>query len=140
MAPGTIGLLHPGEMGAAVGGVLRDRGQRVVWASEGRSAETRKRAEEAGLEDAGSVEELVRRSEVILSVCPPHAALEVAASVAGFEGVFVDANAIAPATARDVAAVVEAEGAECVDGGSVGPPPREPGTTRLYLSGPAAPR
>ena len=96
MAPGTIGLLHPGEMGAAVGGVLRDRGQRVVWASEGRSAETRKRAEEAGLEDAGSVEELVRRSEVILSVCPPHAALEVAASVAGFEGVFVDANAIAP--------------------------------------------
>jgi|SRR5438093_6693852 len=135
MAPGTIGLLHPGEMGAAVGGVLRDRGQRVVWASEGRSAETRKRAEEAGLEDAGSVEELVRRSEVILSVCPPHAALEVAASVAGFEGVFVDANAIAPATAREAEAVIVAGGGVCVDGGIIGPPPRADVTTRLYLSG-----
>src|SRR5437867_11926467 len=106
MAPGTIGLLHPGEMGAAVGGVLRDRRQHVVSASEGRFAETRKRAEEAGLEDAGSVDELVRRSEVIFSVCPPHAAPEVAASVAGFEDVYIDANAIAPATAREAAAVI----------------------------------
>src|SRR6266566_1573642 len=63
MAAATVGLLHPGEMGSAVGSVLRGRGHRVVWASEGRSTETRKRAEEAGLEDAGSVEELVRRRE-----------------------------------------------------------------------------
>jgi 3-hydroxyisobutyrate dehydrogenase-like beta-hydroxyacid dehydrogenase len=135
MAAATIGLLHPGEMGAAIGAVLRGRGQRVVWASEERSADTRKRADEAGLEDAGSVEELVRRSEVILSVCPPHAALEVAGSVAGFRGVFVDANAIAPATAREVAAVVAAGGGESVDGGIIGPPPRAAGATRLYLSG-----
>ena len=139
MAPQTVGLLHPGEMGVAVGAVLRDRGYPLVWASAERSEDTHGRAEAAGFDDAGSISELVRRSDVILSVCPPHAALEVAASVPGFEGVFVDANAIAPATARDVAAVVEAEGAECVDGGIVGPPPREPGTTRLYLSGPAAP-
>jgi hypothetical protein len=75
---------------------------------------------------------------VLLSVCPPHAALEVARSVAGFEGVFADANAVASATAREVAALVEAAGGDCVDGGIVGPPPREPGTTRLYLSGSAA--
>jgi 3-hydroxyisobutyrate dehydrogenase-like beta-hydroxyacid dehydrogenase len=118
--------------------VLRGRDHRVVWASEGRSTETRRRAEEAELEDAGSVEELVSRSDVILSVCPPHAALEVAGSVAGFRGVFVDANAIAPATAREVAAVVAAGGADCVDGGIVGAPPRAVGTTRLYLSGPEA--
>jgi 3-hydroxyisobutyrate dehydrogenase-like beta-hydroxyacid dehydrogenase len=134
MAP-TIGLLHPGEMGAAVGAVLREQGDRVVWASDGRSSETRSRAEEAGLEDAGSVEELVRESDVILSICPPHAALELAGAVAGFRGVFVDANAIAPATAREVAAVIAAGGGESVDGGIVGPPPRAPGTTRLYLSG-----
>jgi 3-hydroxyisobutyrate dehydrogenase-like beta-hydroxyacid dehydrogenase len=135
MAAATIGLLHPGEMGAAVGSALRARGERVVWASDGRSAETRDRAEEAGLEDVGSVEELVRGSEVVLSVCPPHAALEVAGSVAGFRGVFVDANAIGPATASQVAAVVAAGGGDCVDGGIVGPPPRAAGTTRLYLSG-----
>jgi 3-hydroxyisobutyrate dehydrogenase-like beta-hydroxyacid dehydrogenase len=135
MAAATIGLLHPGEMGAAVGAVLSEQGERVVWASAGRSSETRTRAEEAGLEDAGSVEELVRGSDVILSICPPHAALEVAAAVAGFRGVFVDANAIAPATAREVAAVIAAGGGDTVDGGIVGPPPRASGTTRLYLSG-----
>jgi 3-hydroxyisobutyrate dehydrogenase-like beta-hydroxyacid dehydrogenase len=138
MAAATVGLLHPGEMGAAVGAVLRGRGHRVAWASEGRSAETRERAEEAGLEDAGSVEELVRRSDVILSVCPPHAALEVAGAVAGFRGVFVDANAIAPGTARKVEDVIAAGGGDCVDGGIVGAPPRAAGTTRLYLSGPEA--
>jgi 3-hydroxyisobutyrate dehydrogenase-like beta-hydroxyacid dehydrogenase len=135
MAAATVGLLHPGEMGAAVGAVLRGRGDRVVWASEGRTTETRERAEEAGLEDAGSVEELVRRSDVILSVCPPHAALEVAGAVAGFGGVFVDANAIAPRTAREVEAVIAAGGGDCVDGGIVGAPPRAEGMTRLYLSG-----
>lgn len=138
MAAATVGLLHPGEMGAALGAVLRSLGHRVVWASAGRSADTAKRAEEAGLEDAGSVDELARRSDVILSVCPPHAALEVARSVAGFEGIFVDANAVAPATVRELAAVVEAGGADCVDGGIVGSPPRTAGTTRLYLSGPEA--
>jgi 3-hydroxyisobutyrate dehydrogenase-like beta-hydroxyacid dehydrogenase len=138
MAAATVGLLHPGEMGAAVGAVLRGRGDRVVWASEGRTAETRERAEEAGLEDAGSVEEVARRSDVILSVCPPHAALEVAGAVAGFRGVFVDANAIAPGTAREVEAVIAAGGGDCVDGGIVGAPPRAAGTTRLYLSGPEA--
>jgi 3-hydroxyisobutyrate dehydrogenase-like beta-hydroxyacid dehydrogenase len=138
MAGRTVGLLHPGEMGAAVGNVLRDRGHQVVWASAGRSDDTRERAEAAGLGDAGSSAELVRRSDVIVSVCPPHAALEVARSVVGFHGVFVDANAVAPATAREVAAAVEEGGGASVDGGIVGPPPRQAGTTRLYLSGAAA--
>jgi 3-hydroxyisobutyrate dehydrogenase-like beta-hydroxyacid dehydrogenase len=129
VALGTVGLLHPGEMGAAVGAVLRGQGVRVVWASEGRSEETRARAEAAGLEDAGSVVE-VARSDVVFSICPPHAALEVARS-AEFAGVYVDANAVSPATAREVAEAV----GEFVDGGIVGSPPREPGTTRLYLSG-----
>ncbi len=129
MALGTVGLLHPGEMGAAVGAVLRGQGIRVVWASEGRSAETRARAEAAGLEDVGSVD-TVAQSDVVFSICPPHAALGVARS-ARFAGVYVDANAVSPATAADVAEAV----GEFVDGGIVGSPPREPGTTRLYLSG-----
>jgi 3-hydroxyisobutyrate dehydrogenase-like beta-hydroxyacid dehydrogenase len=129
VALGTVGLLHPGEMGAAVGAVLRGQGVRVVWASEGRSEETRARAEAAGLEDAGKVVE-VARSDVVFSICPPHAALEVARS-AEFAGVYVDANAVSPATAREVAEAV----GEFVDGGIVGSPPHEPGRARLYLSG-----
>ena len=129
MAPSTVGLLHPGEMGAAVGAVLRGQGLRVVWASEGRSEQTRERAEAAGLEDVESVE-AVAQCDVVFSICPPHAALEVARS-ARFGGLYVDANAVSPATAAKVAATV----GEFVDGGIVGSPPREPGTTRLYLSG-----
>ena len=134
MALETVGLLPPGEMGAAVGAVLRAQGHRVVWAAAGRSAETLARAEAAGLEDVGSAEE-VGRSDVVLSICPPHAALDVARSVGPIEGLFVDANAISPATARAVAEVVRAAGGRYVDGGIVGSPPREAGTTRLYLSG-----
>jgi len=75
---------------------------------------------------------------MIVSVCPPHAALEIARSVSGFRGVYVDANAIAPATAREVAAILHGGGATYVDGGIIGPPPASAGTTRLYLSGSAA--
>jgi 3-hydroxyisobutyrate dehydrogenase-like beta-hydroxyacid dehydrogenase len=130
----TVGLLHPGEMGAAVGAVLRGQGVRVVWASEGRSEETRRRAEAAGLEDVGSHAEIAR-SDGVFSICPPHAALAVAGSVGEFGGVYVDANAVSPKTAAKVAAAVQAAGADFVDGGIVGAPPREAGTTRLYLSG-----
>ena len=137
MAVKTVGLLHPGEMGAAVGAVLRQQGVPVVWASEGRSAETRKRAEAAGLEDVGSAAK-VGRSDVVLSICPPHAALEVARSLGSLNGLYVDANAVSPDTARKVAGVVRAGGGEPVDGGIVGSPPIEAGTTRLYISGPRA--
>ena len=135
MAPVTVGLLHPGEMGAALGAALAGRGPTVVWASADRSDDTRRRAEEAGLEDVRSTDELIRRSDVVLSVCPPHAARAVAASVVGLAGIYVDANAVAPATAREIGATIESGGAAFVDGGIVGPPPREDGTTRLYLSG-----
>ena len=127
----VVGLLHPGEMGAAVGGVLSGRGETVLWASAGRSASTAGRAQAAGLEDAGDTGEVCRRSEILLSICPPHAALDVAREAGGFTGIYVDANAIAPDTAREVGAVQP----RLVDGGIVGPPPTGPGTTRLYLSG-----
>jgi 3-hydroxyisobutyrate dehydrogenase-like beta-hydroxyacid dehydrogenase len=127
----TIGLLHPGEMGAALGAALRAAGQIVLWASAERSAATRARAEEAGLEDAGTPDELGRRSDVIVAVCPPHAAVDLARAFPRFAGIYVDANAVSPATARTIAGLV----GRCVDGGIVGPPPSEPGTTRVYLSG-----
>ena len=137
MPIGTVALLHPGEMGSAIGACLVRRGVRVVWASSGRSAETRSRALAAGLEDAGSMERALRVAELALSVCPPHGALELARAVAGhgFDGVFVDANAIAPETARSVGRIVEKAGASFVDGGIIGPPPVEAGRSRLYLSG-----
>jgi 3-hydroxyisobutyrate dehydrogenase-like beta-hydroxyacid dehydrogenase len=133
----VIGLLHPGEMGAAVGAAARLNGARVVWASAGRGDATRARAAAAGLEDVGSVDRLVAESGLILSICPPAAAADVGREVAGlgFRGVYVDANAVAPDTTRIVGDIVSGGGAAFVDGGIIGPPPHRPGTTRLYLSG-----
>lgn len=137
MANPTIGLLHPGEMGSMVGAAARANGLRVLWASEGRSAPTRERAAAAGLEDAKSVGLLIAASQVIVSVCPPHAAADLAREVTGrgFAGTYVDANAVSPETAREIGGIIERGGATFLDGGIIGPPPRVPGSTRLYLSG-----
>jgi 3-hydroxyisobutyrate dehydrogenase-like beta-hydroxyacid dehydrogenase len=135
----TIGLLHPGDMGAAVGGCLVSVGHEVLWDPAGRSRATTGRALAAELTGV-SFDALIRRSSVILSICPPHAALDVAGQVAdaGYAGIYVDANAISVATAEQVAGTVAAAGAVYVDGGVIGMPPEAAGHTRLYLSGPRA--
>ncbi len=140
MTVATIGLLHPGSMGVTVGEAAMARAG-VVWASQGRSAATRTRAGTAGFEDAETLGAVAGTADAILSVCPPHGALALAEAVAatGFSGLFVDANAVSPATASLIAEAATAGGARFVDGGIVGPPATRPGTTRLYLSGPDAP-
>ena len=83
-------------MGSALGSTVRQRGHTVLWASSGRSEATAGRAASAGLVDVGSTGEIALRSDVIVSVCPPHAAAEVAESVSAYQGIYLDANAISP--------------------------------------------
>lgn len=154
------GLLHPGEMGAAVAACLTGRGYQVLWVPAGRSPATQARAAAAGLtaaggpDAAGQAADLARRADIILSICPPHAALDTARAVAaaGFTGVYLDANAISPGTALTVRSVVETAGGRYVDGGIIGLPPVPPAPggpgvsgqeaatdgTRLYLAGGSA--
>ncbi len=136
----TVGVLHPGAMGVTVGANAAEGGAAALWASEGRSEQTAERAGAAGLMDVGTVGALAARSGIIISVCPPDAAEAVAEQVAGvgFDGVYVDANAIAPERARRIGRRIEGAGARFVDGGIIGPPAIRPGTTRLYLSGAGA--
>lgn len=142
----TVGLINPGEMGAAVGAAAVNQGHRVLWASENRSAATRQRAEQGKLEDCHTLPDLVAASEVILSVCPPHSAENVAREVAalGFDGLYLDANAIAPNRTRAIEKLVTKGGAKSgakggakfVDGGIIGGPPwKEGNKTVLHLSG-----
>jgi len=140
MAQVTVGVLHPGEMGASVAAATRRGGAEVVWASQGRSAATHARAVADDLRDVGTLQNLVKTSDVIVSVCPPGVAADVARAVADckFPRVYVDANAVSPETARKIAAIIEQGGATFVDGGIIGPPARSAGSTRMYLSGPAA--
>jgi len=124
-----VGIVHPGAMGSALGAAAGS----VCWAGEGRSQATRRRAGAAAFEDAGSLVALVASADVIVSVCPPDAAEDVAKSVstAGFAGIFVDANAVSPAITVRISSLFK----RFVDGGIIGPPPTGAGTTRLYLAG-----
>jgi 3-hydroxyisobutyrate dehydrogenase-like beta-hydroxyacid dehydrogenase len=133
----VVGLLHPGEMGSAVGATLVASGARVLWASAGRGAQSRERAQGLGLEDAGTVAAIARQAGTIVSVAPPHAAMDVAREVAGlgFTGIFVDAKAIATETTRAIGRLIERAGGRFVDGGIIGPANRKPGAARIYLSG-----
>ena len=133
----TVALLHPGNMGVTIGTAAATSGARVLWASNQRSPATRKRAKNAGLIDVENVNDAVKQSEVVLSVCPPHAAVDVAKEVAAmnFRGIYVDGNAVSRATAEEIGSIVTKSGASFVDGGIIGSPVKQAGTTRLYLSG-----
>lgn len=137
-----VGVLHPGDMGISVAASAKRAGCQVYWASEGRSQETRKRAEKHTLEDAHTLAELCGRCSVLVSVCPPHAAEAVAEGVLahGFKGLYVDANAISPQRVVRIGEAMAERGVAFVDGGIIGGPAWKPGTTWLYLSGKEAER
>lgn len=134
-------VLHPGSMGAAVAACVTANGHTVHWVSDGRSAATRARADDADAIGHPTMAEAVAAVDIVISVCPPDNALDVAREVSlaaretGTTPTFVDANAIAPVTMTAVAAEVSASGCPVVDGGIVGLPPTTPGHTRLFLSG-----
>ncbi|MFG2862316.1 DUF1932 domain-containing protein [Streptomyces sioyaensis] len=132
----TVGLLHPGSMGAAFGTQLRRHNVRVLWCTDGRSSRSRARAENAGLEGVQNLPQLVARADVLLSLCPPAAAVDVAQQVAAcsFDGrLYIEANAITPRRVRDVAELLP--GAVVIDGAVVGSPPVGGKQPTLYLSG-----
>ena len=137
MPPETIGILHPGAMGISVAASALQSGHQVCYTSEGRSDATLARAAEHGLRDLGTLAELCQTCSIIIGVCPPHAAEEVAQNVIdhGFKGLYLDANAIAPQKAKRIGEMLTSAGIHFVDGGIVGGPAWTPGETWLYLSG-----
>jgi 3-hydroxyisobutyrate dehydrogenase-like beta-hydroxyacid dehydrogenase len=138
----VIGILHPGAMGAAIGAALKPRAGAVIWAAAGRSVTTSKRAELADLVGVPDVAELARRAHLVVSICPPHAAREVAEQVAQAVAdrpdppLYVDANAVAPDTVRGIGELLGPD--RVVDGAVIGPPAWEPGRAVLWLAGTAS--
>lgn len=139
-----MGLLSPGDMGHVVAAVLREHGVRVITCLDGRSARTRALARKAEVEQVASYAELVRQTELVLSILPPAAAEAAARDVAeamrasGHHTIYADCNAVSPATVRRIGRIITAAAGRFVDASIIGPPPRRPGTTRFYASGPDA--
>lgn len=133
----TVGVLHPGSMGSAVAAAVR--GARVLWCPAGRSAATAERARSAGLTSVPELADLLATSDVVLSICPPAAAEDLASQVAAlrYRGVFVEANAISRERMLRIADRITEAGGDIVDGSIIGPPPVDGASARLYLAGPA---
>ncbi|MFD4833196.1 DUF1932 domain-containing protein [Streptomyces uncialis] len=133
----TVGILHPGSMGAAVAACAATNAAAVLWCETGRSTASVERAAQFGLTPVATLAELLDRSDIVISLCPPAAAEDLARDVAGhrFAGVYVEANAINPERVQRIAGLLEPE-ATVVDGGVVGSPPVRGKTPTLYLSGP----
>lgn len=132
-----LGILHPGEMGTALAASAMNSGLNVYWCQEGRSDASRARANNLGLKTVDTLAELCHSCEILVSVCPPHAAAAQADAViaCGFQGLYADVNAVSPATVRQIGMRMAEAGIHFVDGGIIGLPPTQPGTTWLYLSG-----
>jgi 3-hydroxyisobutyrate dehydrogenase-like beta-hydroxyacid dehydrogenase len=132
-----IGILHPGEMGVSIAASAINSGHQVYWVSKDRSDKTRSRAEEHELIEVDTFSNLCQTNEIIISVCPPHAAEDVAQAVIdhGFKGYYLDANAISPQRAKRIGQLMETNGIHFIDGGIIGGPAWTPKETWLYLSG-----
>ena len=136
-----VGVMSPGDMGQAVAAQIKSKGLRVVAALDGRSERSRALARAAGLEDVGTLERMVAECDVILSIMNPAAAEDFAGTAAMAiaqstrKPLFVDCNAVSPATVQAMAREIAAAGGTLVDGGIIGPPPRGTAKPRLYVSG-----
>jgi 3-hydroxyisobutyrate dehydrogenase-like beta-hydroxyacid dehydrogenase len=134
----TFGVLHPGEMGAAIAAQARRRGASVLWCPTGRSRATRERAARSGLVPTADLDELLDRVEVVISICSATAAVQVATQVArsGFQGLYVEANDTSPQRCIRIAQRLMHSGAEVLDAAIFGAPPRDNGAkTAMYLAG-----
>jgi 3-hydroxyisobutyrate dehydrogenase-like beta-hydroxyacid dehydrogenase len=140
----SVGVLSPGEMGAAVATVLRAHGLRVVTCLEGRSGRTRQQAEAARLEVVPTLAQLVGTVEAVLSIVPTMSAPAVGAGVAqavtqtGKPIYFIEANAISPMTSTAIEQSITRAGGRYVDGCIIGDAASVGRSTMLYLSGPDA--
>lgn len=132
-----IGFLHPGAMGISLAVTAQNTGHTAYWVSAGRSSDTCERAEKNSLIETQSIEELCDKCSMIICVCPPHAATDVAEQVlsCAFKGIYADVNAISPQCVKRIGQLMDNAGVAFVDGGIIGGPAWKPNMTWLYLSG-----
>ena len=145
MCAARVAIIATGEMGNGVGRLLREGGATVTTSLAGRSARTQKLAEQAGITGVADDDTLIAGADVFLSIIPPGQSVALAERIAaaikrtGATPVFVECNAVSPATMRRVAEIIGPTGATLVDVGIIGPPPAKGSATKFYASGPKAP-
>jgi L-threonate 2-dehydrogenase len=140
----VIGIIAQGIMGAGVGRRLHESGANVRTLLSGRSQASAERAKAAGMAAAADERELLSGADFFLSILPPGEAEALASKLAPTlaaldrKPVYIDCNAISPQTAIQVGDIIAPTGADFVDAGIIGGPPRPGYSPTIYASGPTA--
>ncbi|MEM7532287.1 MAG: DUF1932 domain-containing protein [Chloroflexota bacterium] len=137
----TVAIISPGDMGHVVGHVLKENGLNVITCLQNRSERTKALAASVGITDVGTMEAVVEQADIVLSILVPAQALSAAQLAAdaitatNADVLYADCNAISPATVQAMGHIIIEAGGRFVDASIIGPPPRNPGSTRIYASG-----
>ncbi len=137
----SVAILSPGDMGHAIGQLLRENELRVLTCLAGRSSRTKELSEKAGITDVPSINELVEQSDVLMSVTVSEAVpglcreISDAVKATGTDLLFAECNAIAPELSKEMEGVLKSGGARYVDASIIGGPPRNGSSPRVYASG-----
>ena len=140
----VIAIIAQGMMGAGVGRRLHESGAEVRTLLSGRSSSSAERARAAGMEPAIDERALLAGADFFLSILPPSEAVALADRLApaltalDHKPVYVDCNAVSPQTAIRIGEVIAPTGADFVDAGIIGGPPRPNYSPTIYASGPTA--
>ncbi len=141
MSIGSVAILSPGDMGHAIGQLLRENELRVLTCLAGRSSRTRQLSEQAGITDVPNLNALVEQSDVLMSVTVSEAVPGLCEDIAdavkstGTDLLFAECNAIAPELSKEMEGVLQSVGARYVDASIIGGPPRNSSSPRVYASG-----
>ncbi|MCH7621060.1 MAG: NAD(P)-dependent oxidoreductase [Chloroflexi bacterium] len=141
MAINTVAILSPGDMGHAVGRLLREHELRVVTCLTGRSERTRALSQQAGIADVPDMNDLIQQSDLVMSITVSEVAPQVCRQVADAiratrrDILFAECNAIAPSKAIEMEPIISDAGGRFVDVSIIGSPPRNGSSPRFYTSG-----
>jgi len=137
----VFGVIAQGMMGAGVGRRLHEGGATVRTLLTGRSQASAERAEKAGMTAAVNEHELLSGADFFLAILPPGEAEALAQRLAPAlkaldrKPVYVDCNAVSPQTAIRIGEMIAPTGANFVDAGIIGGPPRPGYSPTIYASG-----
>ena len=138
-----IGFIGFGEVAYHLSKGLKKEGIKQIHAYSRSITEVHciKRAEDAGVELIASLDELVTKSEIIISAVHGNVALEVAKDAASYINpgtIFSDLNNATPSAKRQAAKAINAKGAQFVDIGLFEPPAQSGHKVLMYVSGDGA--
>ena len=140
----VFAVIAQGIMGAGVGGRLHESGAEVRTLLSGRSQASAQRAKAAGMTPAADERQLLAGADFFLSILPPGEAEALAhrltqpLAALDKKPVYIDCNAVSPQTAMRIGDIIAPSGADFVDAGIIGGPPRPGYSPTIYASGPTA--